>query len=41
MSDYAPYTLAGAFLVGAIVGVIACIRIFRLVLAFLRKQEKD
>jgi hypothetical protein len=35
----APYTLAGVFIVGGIVGFIAAVRLFRLVLEYVRKNE--
>jgi hypothetical protein len=37
----APYTLAGFFLVGGVVGFIAAVRLFRLAMEYLRDRDKS
>jgi hypothetical protein len=39
MDDPAAYTLAAAFIIGGIAGFVAAVRLFRLVLEYVRKNE--
>ena len=41
LSDAAPYSIAGAFVLGLLAGFIACLRMIRLVLEYIRKHLVD
>jgi len=39
LSDLAPYTIAGAFILGSVLGFVAAVRLFRLVIEYLKKRN--
>jgi hypothetical protein len=41
VDEWAPYTLAGVFIIGSVLGFIAAVRVFRLVLEYLRDRENS
>jgi hypothetical protein len=39
MHEWAPYSIAGAFMVGTVVGFVAAVRVVRLVADYFRKRN--